>query len=492
MSTTLVVLENPKTWHLEVKGVEVVAARDYLIDPRYGALKDVRVFNLCRTRGYQTIGYYVSLLGTARGHRPLPSLATLQDIRQTSLIRWVSQEHEELVQKTLKRIQTSHFRLSIYFGRNLSEKYNRLASALYGQFPAPLLRAEFEKNPEGRWRLERIRTLALDELPPSHETFFVAQTERHLKHPRHARKSLREHRYEMAVLVNEEEINCPSNSKAIKKFIDAADDLGICATTIEKDDYGSIAEYDALFIRETTSVNHHTYRFSRRAAMEGLVVIDDPESILRCTNKVYQAEVFERHNIPCPKTMVVHPDNQHEVAERIGFPCVVKQPDSSFSMGVAKAKDEAELRQHLEDFFEESDLAVVQEFVPSDFDWRVGVLDGRALYGCKYHMAKGHWKIQVTSEDGKKKEFGDFETMPVDRLPKQAVKIALKAANLMGDGLYGVDVKEVGGRFLVMEVNDNPSIDAGVEDQILGDELYMAIMRTFLERLENRGRTVRR
>ena len=57
------------------------------------------------------------------------------------------------------------------------------------------------------------------------------------------------------------------------------------------------AEFDALFIRETTSVNHHTYRFASRAAAEGLVVIDDPTSIVRCSNKVYQAELFQRHGM---------------------------------------------------------------------------------------------------------------------------------------------------------------------------------------------------
>ncbi len=77
-------------------------------------------------------------------------------------------------------------------------------------------------------------------------------------------------------------------------------------TLITKDEYGRIAEFDALFIRETTAVNHHTYRFSRRALAEGLVVIDDPESIIRCTNKVYLAELFARNRIPHPRTVVVH------------------------------------------------------------------------------------------------------------------------------------------------------------------------------------------
>jgi glutathione synthase/RimK-type ligase-like ATP-grasp enzyme len=46
-----------------------------------------------------------------------------------------------------------------------------------------------------------------------------------------------------------------------------------------------------------------------------------------------------------------------------------------------------------------------------------------------------------------------------------------------------VDLKEVGGRILVIEVNDNPSIDAGIEDAVLGDSLYQSIMETLMARV---------
>ena len=38
-----------------------------------------------------------------------------------------------------------------------------------------------------------------------------------------------------------------------------------------------------------------------------------------------------------------------------------------------------------------------------------------------------------------------------------------------------------------MEINHNPNIDRGFEDKVLGEELYRILMRTFLDRLENRG-----
>ena len=70
--------------------------------------------------------------------------------------------------------------------------------------------------------------------------------------------------------------------------------------------------------------------------------------------------------------------------------------------------------------------------------------------------------------------------------PREVVRQALKAANLIGDGLYGVDVKQVGKQCYIIEVNDNPTIEAGDEDDMLKDELYRRIMDVFLRRIERR------
>ena len=500
----LVVVENTARWPFQFEGAQVVSSRAYLSEPHYAELRPAMVFNVCRTYGYQSVGYYVSLLAAARGHRPLPSVATLQDLRLAPVVRIVSEELEEEIERALKPLRSEVFDLSIYFGRNLARRYDRLCHALFNQFPAPFLRAHFVRHGNGRhgngerghgkrgshaspdgWRLQTIRPIATAEIPEIHRDFVIEQARAHFERPRRPRKRA-VYRYDLAILRDPEERYSPSNEGAIRRFVRAAREQGIEAEEIGREEGGDIAEFDALFIRETTFVEHHTYRLSRRAAAEGLVVIDDPESILRCTNKVFQAELFARHEIASPETMVVHEGNVEQVAERVGFPCVLKRPDSSFSQGVVKACDADELAQHLERFFEDSELVVAQRFVPSEFDWRVGVLDRRALWAAKYHMAKGHWQI-VAADDRGGRRWGKVEALPLEQVPREAVRLAVRSAALMGDGLYGVDIKQVGKRFLVMEVNDNPNIDAGCEDRVLGNALYAAIARFFRERLDARG-----
>ncbi len=307
-------------------------------------------------------------------------------------------------------------------------------------------------------------------------------------------------RFDLAILHNPTDPEPPSDAKALQKFVKAASALGIAAELITRDDYGRIAEFDALFIRDTTYVDQYTYRFSQRAASEGLVVIDDPQSIVRCTNKVYLAELLTRHKVPIPRTLVVHREGgaglqlagqadchsvPQWVAAELGFPCILKKPDSAFSQGVVKVANEEELTNRLTEFFAESDLIVAQEFLPTTFDWRIGILDRQPLYACKYYMAQGHWQI-IRHDRASRGRYGKSETVPVEDAPRRAVQAALKAANLIGDGLYGVDVKESQGKFYVIEVNDNPNIESKYEDAVLKKEIYHRIMSVFLKRIEHR------
>jgi len=291
-------------------------------------------------------------------------------------------------------------------------------------------------------------------------------------------------KYDLAILVNPKEENPPSCPIALQNFKKAAEKEGFYTEFITKEDFSQLSEYDALFIRETTNVNNHTYQFSRTAYAEGLVVIDDPWSILRCSNKIFQNERLKQNKIKTPATVVMSKFSYKRTEDvDLKFPLVLKQPDSAFSQGVEKVDNIDQLDESLKKLFEKSDLVIAQEFMPSEFDWRIGVLDQAPLYACKYFMAKNHWQIYNWKSESKYKE-GDAETVPIEEVPEVVVKTALKAAELIGDGLYGVDLKMLNGEVYVIEINDNPNIDANVEDAVLKAELYRRIARSILNRIE--------
>ncbi len=483
----LIVVNDPKDWPLAISDVEIVPARAYLTDAAYAEMTSARVFNLCKSYRYQSTGYYVSLLAAARGHKPLPDVATIQDFKTQAIIRIASDDLDQIIQQSLGQIRSPEFVVSIYFGHNVAKRHEKLAQQLFKIFQAPFLRASFSHNDkEGKWQLAGITPMAASDIPEDHRDFAVDMAREYFKGRHRIFHRRRTARYDLAILHDPTEAEPPSNAKALQRMVKAAEAVGFATEFIEKDDYGRLAEFDALFIRETTSVLHHTYRFARRAVAEGLVVIDDPESILRCTNKVFLAEILTRHRIPIPKTRIVHHGNWQQFAKELGFPCVLKRPDSSFSQGVVKVENEAELARELPALLQKSELVIAQEFMPTTYDWRVGIFDGQPLFVCKYFMAPKHWQIIKRDQNGRKLTDGEAETLPVEHCPPGLIKLALKGSALIGDGLYGVDIKQVGKRFYLIEINDNPNIDAGVEDKVLKDELYLRLMRVFARRVDER------
>jgi glutathione synthase/RimK-type ligase-like ATP-grasp enzyme len=97
-------------------------------------------------------------------------------------------------------------------------------------------------------------------------------------------------------------------------------------------------------------------------------------------------------------------------------------------------------------------------------------------------MAPGHW--QIIKHDRHQVSEGRTEALALREVPDEVIDIAVRAADLIGDGFYGVDMKQVGGQYYVIEINDNPNVDAGNEDGVLGDALYREVMGVFRKRID--------
>jgi glutathione synthase/RimK-type ligase-like ATP-grasp enzyme len=166
---------------------------------------------------------------------------------------------------------------------------------------------------------------------------------------------------------------------------------------------------------------------------------------------------------------------------------VLKIPDGSFSRGVFKVNDHTELLEVAGRLFKSSDLVLAQEFLYTDFDWRVGVLNRTPLFVCQYFMSKEHWQI-YHHEPGQERGVreGDSKTFQVEQAPEIVVKTAVKAASLIGNGFYGVDLKQTAKGVVVIEINDNPNIDHGVEDAVLKEDVYRKIIEDFVWRLDRK------
>jgi glutathione synthase/RimK-type ligase-like ATP-grasp enzyme len=477
----LIVVDKPESWNFQIEDAEVISPEKYISNEIYQTTRNLKVINLCKSYSYQTEGYYVSMLAEARGHKVLPEASTLQDLRFPSIIRDDAFDFDALIQTTFKNEPYDRVEFFIYFGHTQSEKLDKLALQLFQTVQAPSLRAIFSKKT--KWVLQSLRPVNLVDIPETDKPLLAQALEVYLKRKRDFR--LGKKKYDLAILINPDDPNPPSEAKALRRFYKAALEAGINAEFITKNDFDKLIQFDALFIRETTNVNHHTFRFAKKAESLGLAVIDDPESILKCTNKVYLFELLNANKILTPKSFVVTEVNGNTLPSKMPFPFILKQPDGAFSQGVVKVENAEEYKKVRTTMFETSDLLIAQEFLPTKFDWRVGVLDGQILYVCKYFMANKHWQILNWSSKSENARVGNVESIAPENAAPGLLKTALKATALIGKGLYGVDMKEQDGKFFVIEINDNPSIDAGIEDKVPKEKLYKTIMESFITKIKS-------
>ncbi|MBU4221140.1 MAG: RimK family alpha-L-glutamate ligase [Euryarchaeota archaeon] len=280
----------------------------------------------------------------------------------------------------------------------------------------------------------------------------------------------------IACFVEAYNFNDRSERNALAKFKSAAESMGHSFVFIFKDDISRIPEYDALFIRATTDPSNSAYIASRFAEQNGLKVIDSPHSIRTCSNKAILNDLFLKNNIPSPKAVLFAGDENtiDDIFEELGTPVIIKTPYTRFSSHVEKANNRDEFIELSKKFLRKSKVVIVQEYIRSDFDWRVGILQNEILYLCKYCIPEGGWKVK--SKINGKNVWGDTIAVPRDSISLELKDICIGLSKCVGDGLYGLDVKETKDGYRVIEINDNPSIYDGFEDTI-DQDIYEKIIK---------------
>lgn len=286
----------------------------------------------------------------------------------------------------------------------------------------------------------------------------------------------------IGVLVEPASALAPSNPAGIEALQDAIHRAGLQSRVLTVHEPERLRGLRSLFVRATTAGVGPVMDLVRRADALGIALLEPPEVIVRCCDKVFQAERFAAWGVPTPHTLVVHPGDAARIEAALGYPCVLKLPDSSGARDVHRVGDRAALEATLARLGTRSAVLIAQAWTPSAFDWRIGVLDGEPIFASRYEMVPGHWQIHLW-RDGEMRGAGPDRAVPLHDVPPAVLAAALRAAASVGGGLMGVDVKEVGGEALVMEVNDTPTIFRHEEDAVIGTALYDRLVASLLARV---------
>lgn len=533
----VLIVTDSKSVAAELAGIGVTTADAFLEDDVPEPSTIAAVVNLCRGYQYLSKGYYVSLVADARDLRAFPSLDDLDEIsnpysylralqeidvptvdfkvlkgRKRVLPRVIApldhkadrpgapgtpppppalkvplvKSHEKQDVAYVKASQPAELvEVNSVFGRTPDRRFRDLCERIFTLYQFPILKVRFFSDPdedEG-WAVAQLMPGTAKDLDAEERALLIEELgkKRFVKTPEEPEpEEIR--RRSIACLYDEDDDFPPSNDEAIDKFERVAHELGVRFERIGREDLERLSEFDALFIRACTALDRYTFQFAQAAESLNIPVIDDAESIIKCSNKVYLHELFRRYNIPTPRTVTVTRSTEPEDLKHLGYPLIVKMPDGTFSVSVKKAKTWEEFDVICREMFKRSPLLIAQEYLPTEFDWRIGVLEGQALFAAKYFMAPGHWQI-ASRAPGRPTRFGRVQAVPLEEAPPEVLRVATAGAALIGEGLYGVDLKQIGDRVVIIEINDNPNLDAGNEDAAEGDSIYRRILETLIARM---------
>jgi glutathione synthase/RimK-type ligase-like ATP-grasp enzyme/gamma-glutamyl:cysteine ligase YbdK (ATP-grasp superfamily) len=506
----------------------VVLADRYLEGGDELAAPGAVVVNLCRSCEYASKGYYVSLLADARGQQAIPSVETLEGLSDAyGMFRALSEVGISCVDRDEMQArrraagalrngareavfvrcpapagartaeEAPEFRraeedevaeITSVLGTSPDPRFRLAALNVFREWPLPVMRIAFVHEDE-EWKVTGVAAVPVQRLS-GEERGALAETlgdeRRILRRGTETPRELK--RASIAVLYDDRDPFRPSSPETIDRLERVASRMNVFAHRIGVGDLDRLGEYDALFIRSLTGVSEPAFAFALRAEALDMPVVDDSQSIIRCSNKVFLHELLAREGVPTPRTLVLTARTPwQEVEEGLGLPFVLKLPDGSFSSAVHKVASRVEFRRYAPGMFRKSPLLIAQEWLPTEFDWRVTVLGGRLLFTARYFMARGHW--QIRSENKGTERYGRVEAVPREQAPREVVEVALRAAALIGEGLYGVDLKETADGPVVIEINDNPNLDIGYEDAADGNVVYEDVIRYFLGRIEEGGKS---
>ncbi|MEM0080028.1 MAG: lysine biosynthesis protein LysX [Nitrososphaerota archaeon] len=183
----------------------------------------------------------------------------------------------------------------------------------------------------------------------------------------------------------------------------------------------------------------------------GVLVVNNYNVIRDCEDKLYTTLKLVKNNIPVPRTAISFTrESCLEVAEKIGFPLVIKPIYGSWGRMISRALDKDSMLEILEfrEYMQSPYLKIhyLQEYIDKPNR------DIRAFYfwgevPAAIYRISSSWKTNTALG----------ASVQEARLNEELVELIVKAGEVMGGGLLGIDILESrDGKYYVSEVNAIP------------------------------------
>ncbi len=185
----------------------------------------------------------------------------------------------------------------------------------------------------------------------------------------------------------------------------------------------------------------------------GTVVINRSDAVMACRDKLQAHQMLAEAGVPFPRTVLARKPS--EVAKMVrlvgGPPVILKLVSGTHGKGVMLGKDLEEIQASLETVWALNQTLLIQEFVKASagVDIRVLVVGGRVLGGMQRRAKLGSFRSNVH-------QGAAVEPYP---LSDHLEWLALRATEVMGLDIAGVDLVRDPTGYSIIEVNSAPGFE---------------------------------
>jgi len=226
---------------------------------------------------------------------------------------------------------------------------------------------------------------------------------------------------------------------------------------------------DAVIPRIGASVTFYGTAVLRQFEMMGVYTPNPSEAVLRARDKLRSLQILARHGIDLPVTVFGdNPDDTSDLLNMLGAPPhVIKLNEGAQGSGVVLAEKPAASQSVIEAFRGLYANFLVQEFVreANGRDVRCFVVGDRVVAAMQRAAMDGDFRANLHRGG----------TGSAVRLSAAERRIALRAAEVLGLGIAGVDLLRSERGPLVLEVNASPGLE-GIE-AVSGVDVAEAVIR---------------
>ena len=233
--------------------------------------------------------------------------------------------------------------------------------------------------------------------------------------------------------------------------------------------------FDAVIPRIGASVTHYGAAVLRQFEMMGVAPLNESVAITRSRDKLRSLQLLSRRGIGMPLTgYASKPDDIKDVIRMVGgAPLVVKLLQGTQGIGVVLAETQKAAESVIEGFMGVKADILIQEFIKEagGSDIRCLVVDGKVVAAMKRQGAQGEFRSNLHRGG----------SSSLIKITPEERSTAVRAANIMGLNVAGVDLLRSNHGPVVMEVNSSPGLE-GIEGATGKDIAGMII--EYLEKIK--------